>query len=765
MRQIFGFLFLAWTASAASVFWIADPVAPNQTLLLWGDELAGARVSGIRLTDSVPSQPAASAAAVRASNWRPLVSQANPECIKVEIPKDWQAGTFAIRVETASGSRKTVIANRAETWWVMGSNGAAAAPGSEAGVFGKNLRLNAETGPWSGKVVLRDRLGKFHQTSASKVNKYSLSVRIPKEAATGTASIFVHNGFGGEFGWSAPVSIEISKPEPWPSKVYNVREFGAVGDSLQDDTAAIQAVLERCRENGGGVAFLPRGVYRITGQLTMPPRTILRGEKRETVWLFVPHKTPEFNTVLAGSGEFGVEDLSMVAQTPLRMITAPDVPSMYTEYKPWGHPGTGRADDVFLKRLRIHHLRYAHRVGDVAKDPRRAEQAGPSTVALAGARIEVSDCEIVSPGMPLIVHGTKHSRILRNELHTGRNGWYGMWGARETVFEGNTIQGQDLEASYGGFANYGNGSGTDVSRLYIAHNRYLNGFGGEREALTFDTTGDYPWIGRVARADASSVGVEGTSWMENKFIGLAALVIRGKGLGQHRRIVSNQASGFTIDVPWDVVPDATSAVAIRPYRRDVVVYNNYSQDASAGVQLWAGGYNFIIDGNSTKRSGGLWGTAAEYHGAATSRLAHVFLPCYFTQWLNNEISEGFIYQQGPEAANSATLGLYSRDAATGSNAGVLMLGNLIRGNKLSDNSRLGLLYYSPNQRAVARKVAAQGPALRRDTIIEDNSVIDSPIGIELDAGYEDTLVRNNHFVRVGQPILKRQWSDEPVVKK
>jgi hypothetical protein len=219
----------------------------------------------------------------------------------------------------------------------------------------------------------------------------------------------------------------------------------------------------------------------------------------------------------------------MVARTPLRMIVAPNVESMYSENKPWGLPGTSRAHDVFLRRLRVQHLRYEGRLG--SQDPRRLEGVGPSTIALAGSNLEISNSEVVSSGMPFILHDLRSSRVSGNLLHTGRNGWYGFWGARKTLFEGNTIQGQDMEASYGGFGNYNHYDGTDISHIYIAENKFLNGYGDEREALTFDSPGDFPWKGRIAQAGTSDLSVEGVAWQENAFRGLACMIAAGKGLG------------------------------------------------------------------------------------------------------------------------------------------------------------------------------------------------------------------------------------------
>ena len=50
---------------------------------------------------------------------------------------------------------------------------------------------------------------------------------------------------------------------------YNILSFGAVGDGLTDDTAAIQSAIDTCCHNGGGKVVLPGGhVYR-TGTLVL----------------------------------------------------------------------------------------------------------------------------------------------------------------------------------------------------------------------------------------------------------------------------------------------------------------------------------------------------------------------------------------------------------------------------------------------------------------------------------------------------------------
>ena len=50
-------------------------------------------------------------------------------------------------------------------------------------------------------------------------------------------------------------------------KVFNVRDFGALGDGSTDDTTAIQNAINACNAAGGGVVYFPDGVYIVGGAL------------------------------------------------------------------------------------------------------------------------------------------------------------------------------------------------------------------------------------------------------------------------------------------------------------------------------------------------------------------------------------------------------------------------------------------------------------------------------------------------------------------
>lgn len=67
----------------------------------------------------------------------------------------------------------------------------------------------------------------------------------------------------------------------------NVKNYGAQGDNIADDTAAIQLALDSCPP--GGVVEMPPGVYRTSDSLVVPPGVTLLGTR--TGLMYVPDLT------------------------------------------------------------------------------------------------------------------------------------------------------------------------------------------------------------------------------------------------------------------------------------------------------------------------------------------------------------------------------------------------------------------------------------------------------------------------------------------
>ena len=79
---------------------------------------------------------------------------------------------------------------------------------------------------------------------------------------------------------------------PADAGVLNVKDFGAEGDGVTDDTAAIQAVLD-AHPNGQRIIYLPNGTYLVSRTITWPAGTPGKGDDYK-------------NTILQGQSELGV---------------------------------------------------------------------------------------------------------------------------------------------------------------------------------------------------------------------------------------------------------------------------------------------------------------------------------------------------------------------------------------------------------------------------------------------------------------------------
>lgn len=86
--------------------------------------------------------------------------------------------------------------------------------------------------------------------------------------------------------------------------VFNIADprYGAIGDEATDNTGAIQAAIEDANAAGGGIVYIPNGVF-MTGTLKMLSNVTLRGANRHVSWLkLIGGKTDLLSTEKLGAG-------------------------------------------------------------------------------------------------------------------------------------------------------------------------------------------------------------------------------------------------------------------------------------------------------------------------------------------------------------------------------------------------------------------------------------------------------------------------------
>ncbi|KAL4457378.1 hypothetical protein ABPG75_012243 [Micractinium tetrahymenae] len=110
-----------------------------------------------------------------------------------------------------------------------------------------------------------------------------------EKAASGSAQrTYLPPGRG--FDWSLSAYKEGREAVPDPPVAINVKAFGARGDGVADDTAALQAALQAAQQSQqGGVIFLPAGTYILSRPLVVTrSNVVLRGAGQGLTIIHIP---------------------------------------------------------------------------------------------------------------------------------------------------------------------------------------------------------------------------------------------------------------------------------------------------------------------------------------------------------------------------------------------------------------------------------------------------------------------------------------------
>lgn len=712
-RSILAVVLLAGMASqlvaAPALFWASDPVQPGQTVVVIGEGFGEKpKIEVARLPDDRPGHPAPKSDLPTAGFSAVDSIQASAQGLKFTIPVTFQAGIFAYRITTDAGTCRGLL-NRPQVWWVQGDNGTTASPGGSIRLFGRNLAVR----PF-GKATVRLYAAAKWIDAVADGDEYAVSVKLPTDLPAGDYRLLVRNGFGGESGWSEPIRIEVAKPRAWPNTVFNVRDSGAEGDGIKDDTAAILTVLQKAEKAGGGVVFFPRGRYRVSDALSLPRFTVLRGEKRELTCLAWTDLAKPPEALLRGTNSFGLEELTIYAKDHQHVIASDlgDKPD---------------AGDVFVRRVRVRADVYRGHPTEAEVDKlfraqMRLSTGGGDTIRLGGKNVEITDSDFYGSGRSIYLKQARGARVEGNKFYNGRWGWYNFEGCDGLIFANNELTGGDLMSTGGGIANY---STSCSQNIYFAHNKMSLAHGWDREIMTTDA-GDGAFFGKVKSVQGTKMTLEkaperfgekaGRDWR-----GSAVFILSGKGAGQFRRLVKYQGDQIEVDRPWQVDPDKDSMLSITMFHGRYLLVGNEFTDCGA-MQFYGTSIECIVARSKGTRMAGLRGMGLWYYA---------YQPSWYCQFLDNEILEGNYYHWN-EAADSV---LEVFGAKQDPYEGPLNIGAIVRGNRLHGQAH----------------IRVDGSC--RDAVVEGNRVEHAERGIFVSRNTTRVLVKDNQFEDVTQPVL------------
>ncbi len=196
---------------------------------------------------------------------------------------------------------------------------------------------------------------------------------------------------------------------------FSVKDFGAVGNGIIDDTKAIQKTIDAVEASGGGVVFFPAGTYKVsinpaTSQaIVIRRKLILKGSGHKNSIIKLDDRQGNYDSILAGQtvssdlSDFAMYDLTIDGNSSNNPVIAePDINGNEKRY----------SLRIFVgKRIRIEGCRFTNQnnvntvtvngeesVSDVAIKNNIFELIGGgsidydhSTIYTHGKRIEISN--------------------------------------------------------------------------------------------------------------------------------------------------------------------------------------------------------------------------------------------------------------------------------------------------------------------------------------------------------------------------------------
>jgi len=648
------------------------------------------------------------------------LAETSSQSIKFVIPQHWRNGIFEVEVHGADKSA-TVLLNAPVIYWMQGNMGMQASPGGWLRVFGRNIQARSKSASVS---LINSAGGRRYLLKAKAGSLWDARFIVPSDMIEGTYNVRVHNGWGADRGWVGVGQLHVVASESWPNLRFNVKDFGAKGDGISDDSKALEAALDKAGYNGGGIVYLPRGRYVVKQMLSLPRFVELDGEGEDlAAIMFADFDVPP-PALIRGSNHFRLRDLAIYASNHKFVIEGD------TDETKDGLPGS-----VTIQRVRVRAMKYRGHVTPDELDKKHRESfktnfESEDTVHLGGADIRITDSDFFGSARSLALLGPRGAYIADNKFNNGRLGWYSISGADGVVFENNVITGSDLMATGGGINNLGDYAYSQ--NVWFAHNRLEKMLGWDREAMTSDAGGGL-YYGAVSAASATMLTLakplDNVSFKRRKdWRGAGVFIMDGHGAGQMAQVKSIFDLTVELDRPLKVTPDTSSVITITMLQQNYLFFDNTFVDTGLAIQYYGTSVNHVAAGNRLVRAGGIF---------ASGRWYQHYQPTWYCQFIDNEISDGNTYRGGPNASifsGESALGVYGWQMPP--NRAPLALGAVLRQNRLLGNAHIEVMGGDDTE----------APGVR-DVIIENNVIQQSDVLFKQDRGVQGLYLSGNHFGR------------------
>lgn len=587
------------------------------------------------------------------------------------LPSGANQNSFAlIWSQSATGGALSTPAPAmgAQAWYVnnQGNAGGAVAVGDTINAYGAEF--------WYGNVTPEVLVTDSGVTSTvCTLTDYDggrIGFVVPNKTA-GYYQVWVHNGHGGQFGWSGPMDLTIGAA--LDLTVSTITCGACVHDGITDDYTAIQAAVTSADGNSK-TAYFPAGNYAVSGAIQMKRRMQFLGDGPSLtnfIWL------PSF------TGAYAIGDTSGQVDNYVRISGC-----SFTMNSVSSSSMAGNGNAV----IKFTNCSYWD-IENVSVTAQMNTYNNTSTTAIAPATGgsanvvrfgTVRNCKFYTYGG----YATgQDDTVWKNNTIYGRydGGGFGEQGKINLDFSNNTA------ANYDSTSNIGTSSGrlgdlTDSNagcrNIYWANNTNL-GTGakvgqnsGDGHVIMAEGGSTDSVIVTLTAATSNTVTIpsDPTGRYSNKFHYVD--IVKGPGAGQWARVLTDVAgvltcaefNGVLASTAWNETPNTSSVVVVStPHVNFWIGNNNTSGNgvvaSNSGIEFYGTVHNATALSNTAKGlATGIYNMALDYGVSGGQGQQGVVSFNYFVaNQLRNELTQAVMNGVNYNASITNEAGVYSLD--------------------------------------------------------------------------------------------------------
>ena len=544
--------------------------------------------------------------------------QKTEDSLKFILPEDIGEGIYAVKLVNKSGQETVIYINNPSIDFCTGDQGEVTTGGGTFRIVGKALAVTENgTAKRNVSVVLRSE-NAVYAVSAKPSSDYSLVCTMPENVPHGRYEVLVYNGFGDNTCWSVPSAITVgSDPrDKWPDTEYNIRNFGATGDRQQNATPIFIQALSAISDNGGGVLYLPKGIYHLSHGIVIPEKVKIKGDGPENsivVWSpdqWAIGELPDY--MMAVTGNVEISDVAFYGQR---------VGNLYKVFDKHGEYGAS-GENLYLNNIRVALNPFAGAATDANSSAEGIGLGKYSNSQLYDmTRAELSNTNYIFGTENSYSQRPKNVQVKNLNIETEQftASSYAIDSDYSTIDSLNV-----LGLGFGG-AHASLKNGCILNSCFNGHCFSINGDGCYIENTTFEnvTMNNRELAVADGKAFYGSEGDGRCQYVETDddctyrlvdkqynngylpSVDAQIYVISGQGAGQTRRIVWNSGNEFKVDNPFTIRPNRNSKIIIRYCRNDLYYVNNTYHNGNAGG-FFGGCADVVYDGNKHTRHGNFY---------------------------------------------------------------------------------------------------------------------------------------------------------------